>query len=100
MEVFGDQIPGRNKDPNWLVGETVSKIPSHEKPERRGNTFSARTFEGTEGDFKEYMTPEGYKRTEQTWIHPPVLEDGAKKTGQTWPLEFGNAAEKKPSVST
>jgi len=86
VEINSDEIPGRSK--NWVIAETASKIPSGEPFTPKPNVFSARKFVGKEGDEKKYMTEEGYERTEQTWVHPPELETGARETGQSWPMEF------------
>ena len=86
MEVNADEVPGRGK--NWVIAETASQIPSNEPFPVKPTLFTAREFVGKEGDEKRYMTEEGYERTEQTWVHPPELETGARETGQTWPMEF------------
>lgn len=43
--------------------------PSHIVPRR----FTARKFQGTEGDYKEWIGEDGIKRTEQWWVHPPTI---------------------------
>lgn len=48
--------------------------------------FTARKFEGTDGDYKESNTPDGYTQTERWWVHPPTLETGAMESGQTQPF--------------
>lgn len=93
VEVSADEVPSRGR--SWVIAETASKIPSDEAAPRRRDRFSAREFVGTEGDTKEYMTPEGFMRKEETWIHPPELETGARDSGQSWPMEFGSPSEKK-----
>lgn len=92
VEISADEVPGRGN--NWVIAETASKIPSDEPAPHRLNRFSAREFIGDEGDLKSYMTPEGYERTEQTWVHHPELETGGRDSGQTWPMVFGDADEK------
>lgn len=82
MEISASEVPGRGQ--NWVIAETASKIPSDQAVPQGIRGFTARTFRGQEGDDTEYTTPEGYERTEQTWIHPPELEDGARLTGQSW----------------
>lgn len=94
VEVSADEVPSRGR--SWVIAETASKIPSDEAAPRRRDRFSAREFVGTEGDTKEYMTPEGFMRKEETWVHPPELETGARDTGQSWPMEFGSPKEQKP----
>ena len=94
-EVPESTLPGRVRDrvQNWIVAETVSRIPSAapvDKLRRNGpREFTARRFAGKEGDFKRWFTPDGVERTETTWVHPPVLEEGARLTGQTVPIHFG-----------
>ena len=92
VEISADEVPGRGN--NWVIAETASKIPSDEPAPHKSNRFSAREFLGDEGDFKRYMTPEGYERTEQTWVHHPELETGGRDSGQTWPMVFDDADEK------
>ncbi|KAL8769980.1 MAG: hypothetical protein Q9209_004227 [Squamulea sp. 1 TL-2023] len=96
VEISGKEVPGRGN--NWVVAETASKIPSDQPAPKGLRPFSARQFIGTEGDAVSYPMPEGYERTEQTWVHPPELETGGRDTGQTWPMEFGN--EKTPAKSS
>ena len=97
VEISADEVPSRGK--SWVIAETASKIPSDELASKMATRFSAREFHGIEGDAKQYMTPEGYERTEQTWVHAPQLETGGRDTGQTWPMEFDHAPphQKNPS---
>ncbi|MCJ1404032.1 hypothetical protein MMC11_007256 [Xylographa trunciseda] len=94
VEVSADEVPGRGK--NWVIAETASKIPSAGPLPDGPRKFTARQFVGTEGDDKTYTMPEGYERTEQTWVHPPELETLGQASGQTWPMEFGQD----PSIRT
>ena len=92
-EVAEETLPGRVREKvrNWIVAETVSRIPSRtpvESLRAQPRQFTARTFTGTEGDFKRYVTADGVEHTETTWVHPPVLEEGARLTGQTVPIVF------------
>ncbi|KAL9104149.1 MAG: hypothetical protein Q9163_000896 [Psora crenata] len=93
VEVGAHEVPGRGN--NWVIAETVSNIPSDQAAPVGARRFSARKFPGQEGDAKGYMDPEGYERTEQTWVHPPELETGARNTGQSWPMVFGDDVSKK-----
>ncbi|KAL8913802.1 MAG: hypothetical protein Q9171_001405 [Xanthocarpia ochracea] len=93
VEISGKEVPGRGN--NWVVAETASKIPSDQPAPRSLRPFTARQFIGEDGDAVRYQTPEGYERTEQTWVHPPELETGGRDTGQTWPMEFGSEAPTK-----
>lgn len=90
VEISAAEVPGRGN--KWVVAETASKIPSDQPAPIRPSRFTAREFQETEGDAKKYMTPEGFERTEETWVHPPELETGGRDTGQTWPMKFGDAA--------
>ena len=91
VEITAQEVPGRGS--NWVIAETASKIPS-DQPAPPGRTqFTARNFAGREGDAVRYTSPEGYEKTEQTWVHPPTLEEGARLTGQSWPMVIG---EEKP----
>ena len=87
VEVRAEDVPGRSKD--WVIAETLTKRRSLGSAPVERRQFTARRFDGEEGDAKYSITPEGYERTEQTWVHPPELEPGARATGQTWPLEMG-----------
>lgn len=84
VEISGDDVPGRGRQ--WVIAETASKIRSDQPAPQSHSRFSAREFAGSEGARKKYITPDGVERTEQTWVHPPELESGARETGQTWPL--------------
>ena len=85
VEMKPEEIPGRAR--HWVIAETLSEGADHNSKAGRRN-FTARKFEGTDGDAKRYITPGGVEKTEQTWVHPPVLETGAKATGQTVPLQL------------
>ncbi|MCJ1288267.1 hypothetical protein MMC26_007622 [Xylographa opegraphella] len=87
VEVSADEVPGRGK--NWVIAETASKISSAGPVPNEQRKFTAREFIGTEDDDKSYTMPEGYERTEQTWVHPPELETLGQASGQTWPVELG-----------
>ena len=88
VEVSASEVPGRGR--NWVIAETASKIPSDQAAPREVRRFTAREFPGKEGDSVSYIGPEGQAVTEQTWIHPPELEQGARLTGQSWPMTFGS----------
>ena len=101
MEVDEDEIPGRANKQNWVIAETISKPrppftskfggESSYKPRQ----FTAREFHGTEGSRKKYRAPEGHKKTERTWVHPPELETVGQLTGQTWPIHFWHGEDGK-----
>ena len=87
VEITAQEVPGRGS--NWVIAETASKIPSDQAAPLGRTQFTARNFAGREGDAVRYTSPEGYERTEQTWVHPPALEEGARLTGQSWPMVIG-----------
>ena len=87
VEVSAQEVPGRGS--NWVIAETASKIPSDQAAPPGRTQFTARNFPGQEGDTVKYISPEGYEVTEQTWVHPPGLEEGARLTGQSWPMVIG-----------
>lgn len=71
-----------------LISEAVaSMLPQTEEP-NGPRQFSARPFEGSDGDFREYTTTDGIKRTEQWWVHPPSVDTGAEEAGQTAPFHM------------
>lgn len=88
VEVSAEEVPGRGQ--NWVIAETASKIPSDQAAPQGRRRFTAREFPGREGDTVKYMTADGYEKTEETWVHPPELEEGARLTGQTWPMVFND----------
>ncbi|KAK4544943.1 hypothetical protein LTR36_003848 [Oleoguttula mirabilis] len=90
-EISEDEVPGRaGVNAQWIIAETMSKLMPQNKGPVVPQQFSARKFEGTDGDYKEYMTPEGFKRTEQWWVHPPTMETGGKESGQTYAFHIGS----------
>ena len=93
VEISAQEVPGRGS--NWVIAETASKIPSDQAAPRGTTQFTARKFPGREGDAVKYMSPEGHEKTEETWVHPPSLEEGARLTGQSWPMVFGEEGEGK-----
>ncbi|KAK3703222.1 hypothetical protein LTR37_014562 [Vermiconidia calcicola] len=50
--------------------------------------FSARKFEGGEGDYKESVSSDGVVQSEQTWVHPPRLETGGMISEETPAMHF------------
>lgn len=92
VEIGANEVPGRGH--NWVIAETASKIPSDREEPLVARQFTAREFPNGEGDSAKYVTPEGYEKTEQTWVHPPEMETGARDTGQSWPMVFGDEAKR------
>ncbi|KAL6719113.1 hypothetical protein ACLMJK_003350 [Lecanora helva] len=97
VEVSASEVPGRGS--NWVIAETASKIPSDQAARRGARGFTARDFSGQEGDSSKYISPEGHEKTEQSWVHPPELEEGARITGQSWPMVFGDDRAQQESVA-
>ncbi len=93
VEIGAQEVPGRGD--NWVIAETASKIPSDQAAPQGPRQFSARKFLGTDGDAMKYIAAEGHEKTEQTWVHPPVMETGARDTGQSWPFVFGSETPEK-----
>lgn len=93
VEVGAHEVPGRGS--NWVIAETASKIPSDQAAPPGTIQFTARKFPGREGDAEKYISPEGYEESHQTWVHPPELEEGARLTGQSWPMVIGDDAAEK-----
>ena len=50
--------------------------------------FTARAFHGAEGDKTESVDGNGVLRSEETWVHPPRIEEDGRRTGQTVPLHL------------
>lgn len=90
-EIHEDEVPGRTgQNAQWLIAETVSKLMPKSTGPLIPHQFTARKFEGTDGDYREYMAPEGFPRTETVWVHPPTIETGAMETGQSYPFYIGS----------
>lgn len=94
IEISADEVPAQSaENAKWLIAETVSKLTPPESSDHILPThFTAREFEGSEGDDREYITPEGCKRTEKWWVHPPRFEDGGRETRQTYPFYVGSTS--------
>ncbi|KAK4494327.1 hypothetical protein PRZ48_014625 [Zasmidium cellare] len=73
-----------------LISEAVASMLPKTEEQDVPRHFSARTFEDTDCAFKEYTSPEGIKRTEQWWVHPPSVDTGAKEAGQTAPFPMNS----------
>lgn len=90
-EIAEEEVPGRaGPNAQWVIAEKVSKLLPQSKGPIVPQHFTARKFEGKDGDYKEYITPEGFKRTETTWVHPPTIEMGGMHSGQTYPFYIGS----------
>ena len=90
IEITEDQIPGRGGDnSHWVIAETVSKLRAGETPHGE-RIFSARKFGEHEGEARQWTDRQGVQRSEQTWVHAPEVEDGARLTHQSIPFHFGS----------
>jgi len=86
-EVSAASIPGvTGSNQNWQVVEMLSKGAEAPLAPR---AFTARSFEGSEGDYEENVEKDGIHRSKTTWVHPPTLQTGGMETGQTEPLHLG-----------
>lgn len=96
IEIPESQIPNGSvtKDAQRRMAKALQrKMPKDSTgPGRR--QFTARDFQGTDGDYKESVYPDGAMYTEQSWVHAPVLATGAKNSGQTQPFHLGYADPK------
>ncbi|KAF2496042.1 hypothetical protein BU16DRAFT_364968 [Lophium mytilinum] len=92
VEVSEDQIPectGENQ--RWFIAEKRSTVTHNGRPPNGTQPLTGLELDGH--DRKKYMTPEGFERTETTWVHRPVLEDTTKLQGPTFPVHFGECGE-------
>lgn len=95
VEIAEEELPGRTRDKvNWAIAEMVSKRMPETREAVMARHFTARKFEGTEGDEKEYIGPEGHPVKEKWWVYPPTLSEDAYRDGQTYPFHFGSADPK------
>jgi hypothetical protein len=69
-----------------LQGNDEKDELSEEDGVTRADTPRSLTIQ--QGAHKEYVGEDGIPRTETTWIHPPTIEEGAQRTGQTKPLDI------------
>lgn len=90
IEIGQDTLPGRTgNNQHWVVAETVSKLGDEDSGASDPRRFSARGFATTDGRVKSYTGTNGIPTTEQSWVHSPTIHEGARATGQTEALHFG-----------
>ncbi|KAI9709557.1 MAG: hypothetical protein M1820_003317 [Bogoriella megaspora] len=92
VEVEGKDVPGRRDDGvkrmrNWFVARTGAEGTDGGEGPRR---FTAREFGEAEGVWREWVGEDGVERSVRTWVHAPVVETGARETGQTVGFHFGS----------
>ena len=97
IEVPGHAIPGRRDDDdqkmrNWFIARAVEKSSTDWLNQRRGpRRLTARGFRDGEGAHHEWVGEDGVERSTTTWVHPPTIEEGGRRTGQTVPFHLGSA---------
>lgn len=80
-EVSAATVPRlKSSDRTWQIVQNVGK---KEEIPLTPRTFTASTLDGFAQDYEERVDADGVKRSHTTWIHPPVLQDGGRQTGQT-----------------
>jgi hypothetical protein len=89
-EITEDQIPGgpMSQDVQQVIANAISTLMPKAQHSVVPRQFTARKFEGTEGDYKEWIGEDGIKRTEQWWVHPPTLEKESTFQGEARPFYF------------
>ena len=96
VEVAGNSIPGRRDDDDhnmrhWFIARAVEEHAGGQTGSGTGpRRFTARTFRDGDGDGHEWIGEDGVQRSTTTWIHPPTIEDGGQRSGQTIPFHFGS----------
>jgi hypothetical protein len=95
VEIDEEELPGRTRDKvNWAIAEMVSKKMPVTREGAIARHFTARKFEGLEGEDKQYIGPEGHPVDEKWWVYPPTLCEDSYRAGQTYPFHFGAADPK------
>jgi hypothetical protein len=95
VEIDEEELPGRTRDKvNWAIAEMVSKKMPVTREAAIARHFTARKFEGLEGEDKQYIGPEGHPVDEKWWVYPPTLCEDSYRAGQTYPFHFGAADPK------
>lgn len=91
-EVPESQVPGRaraSRHAEKLVAKAYKKTMPRTTEQSKGpRQFTARKFEGTDGDYREGKSSTGTEQTERWWIHAPELETGGEQSEQTFPFHF------------
>lgn len=96
-EISADKVPGgaaQNLNLQRVIQEAVDRELARLYPPQSGpRRFTALEFDprGTVGDFREGVGENGCHFSEQTWVHPPVIDMGGYETGQTVPFHFDHS---------
>ncbi|KAG8625465.1 hypothetical protein KVT40_007216 [Elsinoe batatas] len=75
--------PSTQKNIDRLIKDAFSAQTSSSRPLEGRRPFTARTFTGSEGDYRAYQDENGVSRQHTTWVHPPQLDQGAWLAKQT-----------------
>ena len=91
-EISEEQAPGgaaQNLNLQRVIQEAVDRELARLYPPQTGpRRFTALQFPGTAGDHRSGVGEDGCQFSEQTWVHPPVIDMGAYESGQTVPFHF------------
>jgi len=80
---------------NWVIAETATKFTDRSVlPGPRH--FTAMNFKGIED--RKYVNSNGIPTTEQWWVHPPMIDDGARRKGITQPIYFDETGSRRAPV--
>lgn len=96
-EISADNVPGgaaQNLNLQRVIQEAVDREIARLYPPQRGpRRFTALEFDprDTVGDFRQGVGENGCHFSEQTWVHPPVIDMGGYETGQTVPFHFDHS---------
>ncbi|KAF7194584.1 hypothetical protein HII31_04090 [Pseudocercospora fuligena] len=83
LEISPKQILG-GEEAHWRMQKVMQEaLDNNLSLQSSGNgndftgrrPFTARRFDSSEGDFKAFQDEDGFKYTEQTWVHYPTLQD-------------------------
>ncbi|KAF2223981.1 hypothetical protein BDZ85DRAFT_95365 [Elsinoe ampelina] len=75
--------PSTQKNIDRLIKDAFSGQTSSSTPLKGRRPFTARTFTGSEGDYRAYQDENGVSHQQTTWVHPPQLDQGAWLAKQT-----------------
>lgn len=97
-----DQAPGgaaQNLNLQRVMQEAVDREIARLYPPQTGpRKFTALEFPGSAGDLRTGVGEDGCQFSEQTWVHPPVIDMGAYESGQTVPFHFDHQGVQQASA--